>query len=130
MAHYAFLDGNNVVVQLIVGKDENEGGIDWEAFYAQEAGMPCKQTSYNTRAGVHYKADNNTPSEDQSKAFRKNHGSIGFTYDAIRDAFIPPQPYVSWLLDENTCQWYAPIPYPNDGKRYRWDEASVSWVEI
>jgi hypothetical protein len=130
MAHYAFLDKNNVVVQLIVGKDEGEDGIDWEVFYANEVGLPCKRTSYNTRRGVHYKSDGNTPTEDQSKAFRKNHGGIGFTYDAVRDAFIPPKPYPSWLLDEATCDWAAPVPKPIDSSRYRWDESTTSWVEV
>jgi hypothetical protein len=130
MAHYAFLNQNNVVVQLIVGKDEGECGIDWEAFYANEIGLPCKRTSYNTRYGVHYKADGNTPSEDQSKAFRKNHGGIGFTYDAQRDAFIPPQPFPSWVFDETTCAFGAPVPYPIDGKVYRWDEPQQMWLRV
>jgi hypothetical protein len=88
------------------------------------------QTSYNTRGGVHYKPDNNTPSEDQSKALRKNYAGIGFTYDAVRDAFIPPKPDLnpSWIIDDATGQWSPPIAHPTDGQLYNWDESTVSWV--
>lgn len=89
-----------------------------------------KQTSYNTRGGVHYQADNNTPSLDQSKAFRKNFAGIGYKYDEQRDAFIPPKPFPSWILNEDTCLWDSPLPYPNDGKMYRWNEDILNWEEI
>jgi catalase (peroxidase I) len=85
------------------------------------------QTSYNTRGGIHYEADNNTPSQDQSKAFRKNYAGIGYYYDSIRDAFIPPKPFPSWTLNEETCLWQSPIPYPNDGKMYQWNEETGNW---
>jgi hypothetical protein len=88
------------------------------------------KTSYNTRGGIHYQADNNTPSLDQSKAFRKNYAGIGYYYDSIRDAFIPPKPFPSWTLNEDTCLWQSPIPYPNDGKRYAWNEEIGNWEEI
>lgn len=120
MAHYAFLDENNIVTEVIFGKDENEGLYDWEKFYAEEKGQPCKRTSYNTFGGEHI--GGGTP-------FRKNYAGIGFTYDAQRDAFIPPKPYASWILNEQTCRWDSPIPHPDDGKPYVWDENSVSWVE-
>lgn len=88
------------------------------------------QTSYNTRGGVHYNPETNQPSTDQSKALRKNYAGIGFTYDKQRDAFIPPKPYNSWVLNEETCLWDAPAAMPNDGKHYKWDEATLSWVEV
>lgn len=114
MAHYAILDDNNVVTQVFVGKDEEEG-TDWEAYYN------AKRTSYNTYGGVHTLGG--TP-------FRKNYAGIGYTYDATRDAFIPPQPYVSWTLNETTCLWEAPVPYPDDDGSYEWDEDNQQWVQI
>lgn len=124
MAHYAYLDENNIVTMVIVGKNEDEAPGDWETYYG------AKRTSYNTRGGVYYDPNTNEPGSDQSKAFRKNYAGIGYTYDSTRDAFIPPQPYPSWILDESSCLWNAPVPYPTDGKRYSWDEATQSWVEI
>jgi len=119
MAHYAFLDDNNIVTEVIVGKDEGEEGADWEAHYGAFRGQTCKRTSYNTHGGVHF--GGGTP-------YRKNYAGIGFTFDSGRDAFIPPKPFASWLLDEDTCLWNAPVPYPDDGNRYQWDEDSLSWV--
>ena len=118
MAHYAFLDEHYVVTEVIVGKDESN--YDWEAHYGQFRGQLCKRTSYNTRGGVH--SEGGTP-------FRKNYAGIGYTYDPQRDAFIPPKPFASWVLDENTCLWAAPTPMPTDGKMYRWDEDTTSWIE-
>ena len=86
------------------------------------------QTSYNTRGGVHY--TEGEPSADQTKALRKNYAGIGFAYDKQRDAFIPPKPFASWTLNEQTCLWDAPTPYPTDGKHYVWTEATTSWTEI
>ena len=130
MAHYAQLDSENVVVNVFVGRDENdlaEGVTDWETYYAPE-GYTVKQTSYNTRGGVHY--TDGVPSEDQTKALRFNYAGIGFTYDADRDAFIPPKPFESWLLNEDTCLWEAPVAYPGGDALYSWDEESGSWVEV
>ena len=121
MAHYAFLDENNIVVSVIVGKDEGEDGIDWEEFYG------AKRTSYNTFAGVHYDGETRLPSNDQTKAYRKNYAGIGYSYDLVRDAFIPPKSFDSWILNEQTCQWEAPVPYPTDGQEYYWDEETLSW---
>jgi hypothetical protein len=118
MAHFAQLDENNIVVQVIVGVDEPHDG---EAIYFQTTGKVWKKTSYNTVGGVH--SLGGTP-------FRKNYAGIGFTYDAQRDAFIPPQPFPSWVLDEQACQWNPPIQYPSDDKRYQWDEQTTSWKEI
>ena len=118
MAHYAFLDENNIVTEVIVGKNEGEEGVDWEAHYGAFRGQTCKRTSYNTQGGVH--SGGGTP-------YRKNYAGIGYTYDAGRDAFIPPQPFASWMLNEDTCLWNAPTPYPNDGNHYLWNEESQSW---
>ena len=103
MAHYAYLDENNIVTLVVVGKDEGEDGVDWEQYYG------AKRTSYNTFAGVHYNTETNERSPDQSKAFRKNYAGIGFTYDPIRDAFIPPKPSETAILNENTCLWEEQI---------------------
>ena len=126
MAHFAKLDANNVVIFVTVGRDEDEGK---EVELSLRTGDTYKQTSYNTRGGVHYQADG-TPSADQSKAMRKNYAGLGYAFDAARNAFIPPKPYASWLLNETTCLWDAPVAYPTDGKRYSWDEATTSWVEV
>lgn len=116
MAHYAQLDENNVVINVFVGKDEDETHpdvTDWEEYYQ------AKRTSYNTNGGVH--ANGKTP-------FRKNYAGIGFTYDPVRDAFIPPRPFQSWVLNEDTCWWEPPIPYPADGQFYEWSEVAGNWV--
>lgn len=121
MAHYAFLNQNNVVVDVITGIDESDTSHDWEQFYGQNEGMICKRTSYNTRGNVNILGG--TP-------FRKNYASIGFTYDEQRDAFIPPQPFSSWLLNEETCLWDPPIPYPQDGNLYEWNNEQLNWVLV
>jgi hypothetical protein len=125
MAHFAKLNQDNEVIYVTVGRDEDNG---LEAELSLRTGDVYKQTSYNTRGGVHY--TNDVPSDDQSKAYRKNYAGIGYTYDSQRDAFIPPQPYPSWTLVEETCRWSAPVEIPTDGKRYQWDEATVNWVEL
>lgn len=131
MAHYAFIT-NNIVTEVIVGIDETEliEGLHPEIWYGNFRNQVCKRTSYNTRGGIHYQADNNTPSIDQSKSFRKNYAGIGYYYDSIRDAFIPPKPFPSWKLNEDTCLWDSPVPYPSDGKRYMWNEDILKWEEI
>jgi hypothetical protein len=132
MAHYAFLDENNFVTEVITGKNEDEmveGIANWEDYYGALRNQTCKKTSYNTIGGVHY-VGVNQPSTDQTKAFRKNYAGIGYYYDETRDAFIPPKPYASWVLNELSCWWEAPEPCPSDGKKYDWDEISGSWVEI
>lgn len=121
MAHYAFLDSNNTVTEVIVGKDENEDGILWELHYGAFRNQVCKRTSYNTRGGVHISGG--TP-------YRKNYAGIGYTYDEQRDAFIPPKPFNSWVLNETTCLWDAPTTMPDDGKQYFWNEETTSWVEV
>jgi hypothetical protein len=127
MAHYAFLDENNIVTEVIVGKDEGEEGVDWEAHYGAFRGQTCKRTSYNTKGGVH--STGGTP-------FRKNYAGLGYTYNTDIDAFVPPKPFASWLLNETTAQWNAPVAMPEDAgtgeppKRYTWDEDSVNWIEV
>jgi hypothetical protein len=125
MSHFAKLDDNNIVIFVTVGREEDDGK---ELELQERTGDVYKQTSYNTYGGVHYTGGE--PSDDQSKAFRFNYAGISFTYDAERDAFISPQPYPSWVLDEATCLWAAPIDYPADGGLYVWDEPTVSWVAV
>jgi hypothetical protein len=123
MAHYAQLDKDNVVVSVFVGRDEDDfvdDVTDWEEYYAPE-GFTIKRTSYNTYGGVH---------SGGGEPFRMNYAGIGFTYDEDRDAFIPPKPYESWVLDEATCLWVAPLPYPEDGADYTWDEETQEWTAV
>ena len=130
MSHFAKLDENNVVVFVTVGRQEDDG---LEEELIARTGDVYRQTSYNTLGGVHYTTDgegNRVPSEDQTKALRKNYAGIGFTYDEERDAFIPPQPFESWVLNEESCLWEAPIPYPEDGEIYTWNEATEAWEQI
>jgi len=125
MAHYALLNGNTVV-QVITGVHEDETQVDtdgttvggsseaWESFYASRPwfrGLTCKRTSYNGN-------------------YRKNYAGVGYTYDAERDALIPPKPFASWVLNEDTCRWDSPTPYPTDGKRYVWNENKREWEEV
>ena len=122
MAHYAFINDQNIVTEVIVGKDETDTALDWEQHYAEfRLGMICRRTSYNTTAGEH--KTGGTP-------YRKNYAGIGYTWDSARDAFIPPKPFDSWILNENTCVWDAPTPMPIDDNRYQWNEATTSWVIV
>ena len=121
MAHYAFLDENNIVTEVITGVDEGTDGIDWEVHYGEFRNQACKRTSYNTVANQH--TNGGTP-------FRKNYAGIGYTYNAEKDAFIPPKFYDSWTLNNGTCVWDPPTPCPTDGKYYRWDEPTLSWIEV
>jgi hypothetical protein len=117
MAHFAQLNDQNIVIQVIVVANEEllENGIEIEAkgiaFCQSLFGGEWKQTSYNNK-------------------IRKNYAGIGYTYDSQRDAFIPPLPYPSWTLVEETCQWISPVPRPTDGKFYNWDESTQTWIEI
>lgn len=110
MDYYAFLDSNNVVTEVIPGKDQWSEHTNWEGWYGEFRGQLCKRTCLD--------------------GFRKNFAGVGYTYDAQRDAFIPPQPFPSWTLNEDTCLWNAPTPMPTDGQRYQWDEATTSWVAV
>ena len=118
MAHYAFLNMQNIVTEVIVGKDETDGPTNWEMHYGNIREQICKRTSYNTKGGVH--SEGGVP-------FRKNYAGIGYSYDEVRDAFIPPKPFDSWILNETTCLWEAPVEYPTDGQQYRWNEELGTW---
>ena len=123
MAHFAKLGTGNIVTAVHVVSNDvattEQAGVDFlnDLYKTRDV---WKQTSYNTKGGVHLLGE--TP-------FRKNYASIGYTYDQTKDAFIPPKPFDSWILNEDTCLWEAPVAYPSDGKEYEWDESSKSWVE-
>lgn len=121
MAHFAQIDENNIVTQVLV--------IDQETINTGHFGDPSTfvQTSYNTRGGVHYGQDGQP---DNGTPLRKNYAGIGYIYDSQLDAFYAPQPYASWTLNEETCYWESPTPMPSDGKLYTWDEDTLSWVEV
>lgn len=114
MAHYAFLDENNVVTEVITGRNEYEvvdGITDWEEYYGNFRGQRCVRTSYNGNV-------------------RKNFAGKGYTYDEDRDAFIPPKAFSSWVLNEESCTWEAPVAYPEDGVMYQWNEDTLSWDPV
>jgi hypothetical protein len=128
MAYYALLSSNNIVVQVITGVDENISQVDldgttvggsteaWEEFYSSRPwfnGLKCKRTSFNA----------------QTNGFRKRYAAIGYIYNETLDAFIPLRPFRSWILNELTCSWEAPVTYPTDGKMYTWNESTLSWDE-
>jgi hypothetical protein len=123
MGHYAKIF-NGVVTKVIVADS------DFFSIFIDDSPGEWIQTSYNTRGGIYYQPNSNTPSEDQSKALRKNYAGIDYTYDRDRDAFIPPQPYSSWTLNEDSCLWDPPIPYPTDGKSYTWNETTGTWEQL
>ena len=129
MSHYAQLDENGVVVFVIHAKSDGK-----EEEFSARLGQTWKQTSYNTRGGVHYDPATGEPSEDQTKALRFNYAGLGYQYDPDRDAFIPPKPFESWVLDETTCLWVAPVPMPEetdengDPVPYTWDESVGEWM--
>ena len=123
MAHYAFLNENNIVTEVIVGVDEDVTQIDldgtqvggsseaWETFYGNLKNQTCKRTSYNGN-------------------YRKNFAGIGFSYDSEKDAFIPLKLFSKWVLNEDTCNWEAPVEYPSDGKIYIWNDNKGEWEEL
>ena len=123
MGHFAKVS-NGIVTRVIVAE------ADFFNNFVDDSPGQWIQTSYNTRGGVHYQPNTNEPSEDQSKALRKNYAGIGYTYDSTRDAFIPPKPFNSWTLNEDTCLWGSPVAYPEDGKLYKWNEELVNWEEV
>jgi hypothetical protein len=125
MSHFAKIE-NNIVTFVTVGRQEDDGR---ELELCERTGDVYRQTSYNTRGGVHYD-QNGEPSADQSKALRKNYAGIGYMFDEERDAFIPPKPYESWVLNEDSCLWDSPVPYPSDGGMYAWDETASEWVVV
>jgi hypothetical protein len=125
MAHWAELNEENYVVNVTVGNNNDpEEGYQW---LMENIGGRWVKTSYNTYGGVYYDNQTREPAEDQSKALRKNYAAIGFKYDEDLDAFIPPKPYDKWSLNEDTCLWEAPIPMPNDGEKYWWNDNKGVW---
>ena len=123
MSHFAKVVDNKVIKVIkcsdeVITKINDKSPGEWV------------KTSYNTLGGIYYDPDTNEPTIDQSKSFRKNYAGIGYSYDKDREAFIPPQPYPSWTLDEITCFWKPPVAMPSDDKRYFWDEGSTSWKEV
>ena len=119
MAHFAEVDENNIVTRVIVAEQDfiNSGAVGDSSNWIQ--------TSYNTKGGVHYTPNSNEP--DGGIALRKNYAGVGFTYDSDRDAFYSEQLYPSWTLNEDTCLWESPIPYPDDDETYNWNEEEQSW---
>jgi len=118
MAHWAEVDKNNLVIRVLVTDNSDPNGDEGYKWLVDNLGGNWIKTSYNTKAGNHNQGG--TP-------FRKNFAAIGYTYDSDRDAFIPPKPLDSWILNEETCQWEAPVQYPADGANYKWDESTVNW---
>ena len=127
MAHYAFLNDNNIVTEVITGVDEDqkddlpEGFDSWEDWYADFRGQTCKRTSYNTIANEH---------SGEGTAYRGNYAGIGYNYDSENDVFYAPKPYSKWVLNETTWTWEAPEEYPDDGKEYVWNDNKGEWEEI
>ena len=132
MAHWAKINRDNIVESVVVTDNISED--DGEYFVHNVLGGNWVKTSVNTFGGIHYTQEldelgNKIPSSDQSKALRFNYAGIGFTYDADADAFVPPKPYDSWVLDESTYSWAAPVDEP-EGNLHEWDESTISWVAI
>lgn len=111
MSNWAEIDGNNIVLRVLVGDNNDPNGDEGYKWFVDNLGGTWIKTSYNAN-------------------IRKNFAGIGYTYDPNRDAFIPPKPYASWVLNETTCRWDAPTPYPNDGFYYEWNENTLSWVQV
>ena len=127
MAHYAFLNDNNIVTEVITGVDEDakddlpDEFDSWEEFYEDFRGQTCKRTSYNTIGNEH---------NDSGTAFRGNYAGIGYTYDETNDVFYGPKPYTKWIMNETTWLWEAPEAYPDDGKEYVWNDNKGEWEEV
>jgi len=121
MAHFAEIDAEGTVLRVLVVADEQDSR--GQEFLANDLGLggTWKKTSYNTVGGVH--SNGGTP-------FRKNYAGVGYKYDEAKDAFIPPKPFASWSLNEDTCLWESPVAYPNDGGMYNWNEETTSWDEV
>jgi len=128
MAHWAELDSNNVVTRVLVGDNNDPAGDEGYQWLLDNLGGTWVKTSYNAVGGKRRNPETGEMTNDAG--FRKNYAGIGYTFDAGRDAFIPPKPFNSWNLNEDTCLWEAPTPYPADGKMYRWDEDTTAWVEV
>jgi hypothetical protein len=128
MAHYARVVNGIVTAVIVAEQSFIDNYVDPTPQLNKYPSQWIK-TSYNTRGGVHYEPNSNTPSQDQSKALRGNYAGVGYIYDNVLDAFYAPQPYSSWTLNTQTYSWDPPTPYPTDGKFYQWDESTLSWKE-
>jgi hypothetical protein len=137
MGYFAKLNENNAVIEVhsvsnfvfeTDGIDDENKGIEFLTSIFNHSNW--KRTSYNTIGGVYYDSITRQPSENQSKAFRKNYAGFNYIYDEQRDAFIPPKPYPSWVLDEFSCLWQPPIPRPQQGFKYKWNEENQQWELI
>jgi hypothetical protein len=128
MAHWAELDSNNEVIRVLVGDNNDPAGDEGYQWLIDNLGGTWVKTSYNSVAGKRRNPETGEITEDPG--FRKNYAGIGFTYNETLDAFIPPKPFNSWLLNEDTCLWDAPVAYPTDGKLYAWNEEALNWVEV
>lgn len=121
MAHFAEINENNIVIRVLVTNNDDVLGDEGLSWLQSKLGGNWIKTSYNTLGGVHLLG---------GEPLRKNFAGVGYKYDESLDAFIPPRPFESWLLDEDTCLWEPPTPMPEDGKSYQWNEDSQSWLEI
>lgn len=127
MAHWAELDSNNVVTRVLVGDNNDPAGDEGYQWLIDNLGGTWVKTSYNAVAGKWRNPETNEITDNPG--FRKNYAGIEYTYDSQRDAFIPPKLFNSWVLNEETCIWEAPVAYPNDGKFYTWDEEVTNWID-
>ena len=128
MAHWAEIDENNVVTRVLVGDNNDPAGDEGYQWLIDHLGGTWVKTSYNSVGGKRRNPETGEMTEEVG--FRKNYAGIGYTFDAGRDAFIPPKPFNSWILDEDTCLWNPPNPYPTDGQIYRWVEEDLNWQVI
>jgi len=119
MSHFAKVEDGIVTAVYVADQDWVDAQSDSDKYI---------QTSYNTKRGKHY--DPNTGEEDSGTPLRKNYAGSGYVYDSVKDAFYTPQPFPSWILDEDTCIWQAPVAHPDDDKLYKWDEDTTAWVEV
>ncbi len=125
MAHWAELDENNKVIRVLVGDNNDPSGDEGYSWLLNNLGGNWVKTSYNAIGGKRRNPETGEITEEAG--FRKNYAGIGYTYDSTHDAFIPPKPFNSWILDNQTCLWYSPTPMPSDGNIYKWNEDTTSW---
>lgn len=132
MSHFAQVDENNIVINILVGYNDDPAGDEGYSWFVENLGGTWIKTSYNAVGGKRRNPD--TGEIFDEPGFRKNYAQVGYTWDPIRDAFIPPQDFSSWTLNEETCLWESPIPYPafdeENPKYYEWNENILNWEEI
>jgi hypothetical protein len=128
ISHWAELDENNVVTRVLVGDNNDPAGDEGYQWLVDNLGGTWVKTSYNAIGGKRRNPETGEITEEAG--FRKNYAGIGYTYDSTRDAFIPPKPFNSWVINEDTCLWDAPVAYPTDGKIYTWNEDVIAWEEV